>query len=124
MAGVAGTQPDTGAGAWLLQEEGGRWAGWLSNNSRLQIRGQGVLVAAGTEGLSACTASSETYKLSGGCCLEGICKRSLSWGNFWLRSHSKKEKWVKWEDLEELGTYTESFLGQVRLAMLLIAVCF
>lgn len=64
-------QPDTGAGAWLLQEEGGRWAGWLSNNSRLQIRGQGVLVAAGTEGLSACTASSETCKLSAGCCLEG-----------------------------------------------------
>lgn len=30
-----------------------------------------MLVAAETEGLSACTASSETCKLSAGCCLEG-----------------------------------------------------
>lgn len=83
-------------------------------------------MAAGTEGLSACTANSETFKLNAGCCLEG--RRDLQeepvLGNFCLRSHSKREEGVKWEDLEYLGIYTESFLGQVRDGMLLIAVCF
>lgn len=71
-------------------------------------------MAAGTEGLSACTASSETFKLSAGCCLEG--RRDLHeepvLGEF-LTEESEREEWVKWEDLEELGIYTESFLGQV-----------
>lgn len=89
---------------------------------RLQIKGQRVLVAADTEGLPACTASSETFKLNAGFCLEE--RRDLSWENFWLRICSGREEWVKWEDVEELGIYTGSFLGQVRYSMLLIAECF
>lgn len=82
-------------------------------------------MAARTEGLSACTASSETFQLNAGCSLEG--RRGLqdepAQGEF-LAEESQREEWVNWEDLEELGIYTEIFLGQVRDSMLLIAVCF
>lgn len=64
--------------------------------------GQGVLVAAGTEGLPAGTDNSGNTKLNSRHYLEGTrdLQEEPVLGSFWLWSSSKRKLWMDWEDLD------------------------